>query len=239
MPEPMDVFERGLADRLRTYTDVAIHPIDHVAEARQVIDAGAKNRLHAMPIVPTAAVLSAVAMAAIVTLAAVTWLSPGNRSISDTADQLFSRTQRCDTTLVGDTHVSVTLPHDWWTNDGVADWPPCSWFAPHPLNVSTQPPEGVAIVLGSVGGPPMPFQGATSVISDEDLEIAGREARRVEIRVISVEEEDARELTYWISLGPSPESGPTLVARTSTDHAGDYELNKAILDRMMARLMID
>ena len=40
---------------------------------------------------------------------------------------------------------------------------------------------------------------------------------------------------YVVLLGP-PGEGPTLLAWTSPDLAGSYELNKAILDRMMATM---
>jgi MoxR-like ATPase len=41
---------------------------------------------------------------------------------------------------------------------------------------------------------------------------------------------------YQIQLGPSPEEGPNLVVITTTEMGGDYELNQAILDRMMATI---
>ena len=46
------------------------------------------------------------------------------------------------------------------------------------------------------------------------------------------------QLVYWVSLGATSADGPTLVALTATEEAGNYALNKAVLDRMMARLAI-
>jgi hypothetical protein len=41
---------------------------------------------------------------------------------------------------------------------------------------------------------------------------------------------------YQIQLGPTPEEGPNILVTTTTDMGGDYELNKAIIDRMMATI---
>ena len=39
---------------------------------------------------------------------------------------------------------------------------------------------------------------------------------------------------YVVQLGPTLEDGPNLVARTTSEMGGDFGLNRAILDRMMA-----
>jgi hypothetical protein len=41
---------------------------------------------------------------------------------------------------------------------------------------------------------------------------------------------------YQIQLGPTPEEGPNILAMTSTEMGGDYELNKAVLDRIIATM---
>ena len=41
---------------------------------------------------------------------------------------------------------------------------------------------------------------------------------------------------YVVQLGPTLEDGPNLVVRTSSLMGGDYGLNRAILDRMMATM---
>jgi hypothetical protein len=49
---------------------------------------------------------------------------------------------------------------------------------------------------------------------------------------------DGDEITYEyvIQLGPTLEEGPNLVASTGTERGGDFELNRAVLDRMMASM---
>ena len=47
---------------------------------------------------------------------------------------------------------------------------------------------------------------------------------------------DADLYEYVIQLGPSLEEGPNLVARTSSQMGGDFDLNRAVLDRMMATM---
>jgi hypothetical protein len=41
---------------------------------------------------------------------------------------------------------------------------------------------------------------------------------------------------YQIQLGPTPEEGPNLLVETTEEMGGDYELNKAVMDRMMATI---
>ena len=41
---------------------------------------------------------------------------------------------------------------------------------------------------------------------------------------------------YVIQLGPTPEEGPNLVAGVSSERGGDFDLNRAVLDRMMATM---
>jgi hypothetical protein len=41
---------------------------------------------------------------------------------------------------------------------------------------------------------------------------------------------------YLVQLGPTEEEGPNLLVRTNTDMGGDYQLNKAVLDRIMATI---
>ena len=41
---------------------------------------------------------------------------------------------------------------------------------------------------------------------------------------------------YVVQLGPTLADGPNLVARTTTEMGGDFDLNRAVLDRMMATM---
>jgi hypothetical protein len=77
-------------------------------------------------------------------------------------------------------------------------------------------------------------------LSREELIVSGRPTVRVEL-VEPQEDAPATEavrLTYWISVGPNTDAGPTIVATTSTDAAGNYPINMAVLDRMMELLVI-
>jgi hypothetical protein len=169
--------------------------------------------------------------------------SPLDVAASLEADRLFATPQRCELTLAGH-RVSITFPGAWSTNDvvdGSGGISACVWFAPNDLVIPdplTQAPEGVAISVGSVGGP---AKFSHEWISREETTIAGRPAWRVEESAASPSnaDEETLQLVYWISLAATSTDGPTLVARTATEEAGNYVLNKAVLDRMMASLVVE
>ncbi len=48
---------------------------------------------------------------------------------------------------------------------------------------------------------------------------------------------EVRSYSYVIGLGPPDDAGPTFVASTASSSSGEYALNKAVLDRMMATLI--
>jgi hypothetical protein len=156
----------------------------------------------------------------------------------DEADALFVSTERCEVTIA-DHEVRVEYPSAWSTNDAIeGGTPSCLFFGPELEHPTVEPPSGAAITFGGVGGPAMfPYEW----VSREETVVAGRPAWRVEERVPSPDTPDQQtlQLVYWVSFGRSRDEGPTLVARTATEDAGDYTLNKAALDRMMARLAID
>jgi hypothetical protein len=135
--------------------------------------------------------------------------------------------------------VTITFPAAWSTNAAIADEeiPACVWFGPDVVvhRLLTEDPEGAAITIGAVGGPAVFHR---EWISREQTTIAGRPAWRVEESVPSPSSEasETHQLVFWISLGATSTDGPTLVARTATEEAGNYALNKAVLDRMMATL---
>jgi hypothetical protein len=152
------------------------------------------------------------------------------------ADLLFGSTQRCDLVL-GEHTMIIEFPGSWATNELIAGGDPsCIHFGP------VGAPGDWAIGFGSVGGPAT-FSTRGWVTREETI-VAGRPAWRVEewVPAPSSSGSPSKEtlwLVYWVSLGTSRESGPTLIARTATEDAGDYMLNKAVLDRMMARLKIE
>jgi len=200
-----------------------------------------------------ARVLAASAVAVIMMVSACATPRPEPTSLTPTAtpladpgsveaDRLFATPQQCEVTLAGNA-VAISFPSAWSTNDAVdgsGGISACMWFGPDDLVIPdplTQAPAGVAITVGSVGGPAT-FQ--HEWISREETTIAGRPAWRVEESVPSPTNagKETLQLVYWVSLGATSADGPTLVALTATEEAGNYALNKAVLDRMMARLAI-
>jgi hypothetical protein len=119
------------------------------------------------------------------------------------------------------------LPADWVTNTAVGDVGACAWFAPAPFGPGgpSEVPAGVAIVVEIVGGDSYTDE------TDPDIDAEGLIGEtQPAFRVNGTDQ-----YAYVVLLGP-PGEGPTLIAWTSPDLGGSYELNKAILDRMMATM---
>lgn len=151
---------------------------------------------------------------------------PGELTVAPNAeaDGLFLDRNTCTN---ADEGYRVAFPKDWVTNTAVGEVGACSWFAPTPfgLDGSEAVPDEVSIVIDIVqrdnytGG------------SDPDIDAEGL----IGLTQPAFRVNGADQYTYVVLLGP-PGDGPTLLAWTSPDFAGDYELNKAILDRMMATM---
>lgn len=140
------------------------------------------------------------------------------------ADGLFLDRNICTNS---DDGYRVAFPADWVTNTAVGEVGACSWFAPTafaPGN-SLAVPDGVAIVVELV--PRDNYTGG----SDPDIDAEGLIGQTQPAFRVN----GADQYTYVVLLGP-PGDGPTLLAWTSPELAGSYELNKAILDRMMATM---
>jgi hypothetical protein len=145
------------------------------------------------------------------------------------ADELFLDRDTCTNAADG---FRVAFPDAWWTNTAVGDVTPCSWFAPTTFTVpdpSEVPPEIAITITWIEGDSGSPDQ----VISRQFGIVGGTQAA---VRVEYERNDGGRYYRYQVQLGPTPEEGPNLVAETSTDMAGDYELNKAVLDRIMATM---
>lgn len=161
-------------------------------------------------------------------------------AVRDAVEGLFAETTECHVELAGHT-VTITYPVTWSTNEASGDdFLACIWFAPEPIELPVPlatRPAGVAITFGSAGGP---FGSWSTPALAADVTIAGREAIRVEeLGGASTEGDGLPQLVYQIALGETPTDGPTLVAVTSEEDFGDYGLNRAVLDRMMALLTIE
>ena len=136
------------------------------------------------------------------------------------ADALFLARDECQNLRDG---YQLIYPDDWYTNTEFRDVAACSWFSPTNYEVDEYPqvPEEIAITFEWV---PDEVTWGNDPIRTETGTVGGQNAVRLEF-------ED--EYSYIIQLGPSPEEGPNLIVRTAEHMGGDYELNKAVLDRLM------
>ena len=137
------------------------------------------------------------------------------------ADALFVERDECQNLRDG---YQLVYPDSWYTNTEFRDVAPCSWFSPTFFDVddSTEVPDEIAITI--TWTPTDTGTHSEEAIRREFGMVGGQNAVRVEY--------ESRYL-YQIQLGPTPEEGPNIVAMTTRDMGGDYELNKALLDRMM------
>jgi hypothetical protein len=90
-------------------------------------------------------------------------------------------------------------------------------------------PSEIAITITWMEGDSGSFDDAIS----REFGIIGRTQPAVRVEY---EASGARRYVYQVQLGPTPEEGPNLLVETSTEMGGDYELNKAVLDRIMATM---
>lgn len=152
------------------------------------------------------------------------------------ADDLFSRPDSCTNPVDGYT---VTFPDDWYTNTETGGVPACSWFTPelYEMDVPGEAPEEIWISIGMVDGV-IGYIGTTISYSTDEVIIDRMEVRRVEVNPEPNSDPAYRSYHYVVPLGDEGD-GPTLVASTDTDMAGDYELARAVLDRIMASLELD
>ena len=136
------------------------------------------------------------------------------------ADALFVERDDCQNLRDG---YQLVYPDSWYTNTEFRDVAACSWFSPtfYMVDDSTDVPDEIAITIEWIA---TDFRYFEDPIRHELGMVGGQHAARIEF-------DDA--YLYAIQLGPTAEEGPTLVARTDREMGGDYELNKAVLDRIM------
>jgi hypothetical protein len=153
------------------------------------------------------------------------------------ADSLFLEQDECENLEDG---YRLRFPDAWWTNTAFDETAPCVWFSPTSFEVdgSDDVPPEIAITITYTEGD----SGSFETVVSRDFGIVGstQQAVRVEYRGAAGQggtmPPEWRSTVYQIQLGPTPEQGPNLVVRTTTDMGGDYELNKAVLDRIMATI---
>jgi hypothetical protein len=148
------------------------------------------------------------------------------------ADALFLERDECTNLQDG---YQLQFPDDWWTNTEIARFPACVWFSPTFYEVvdETQRPDEIAIEIFWVGGD---YGWVTEEFTREDVAVGTQRGVRAEIAGTPDDSANGTTYVYVVQLGPTAEEGPNLVARTDTDMGGDYALNKAVLDRIMATI---
>lgn len=153
------------------------------------------------------------------------------------ADALFDVPDSCENPAA-DGAWTVTYPDAWFSNTEIGVWPACSWFSPTFYAVGDDPdavPPQIAFVGQYMEGDSGSFE---ERLLTEPLTVGGNPAVRFEERGAQGQggtmPPEWHSYGYQIQLGGTPEGGPNIVFRTTTDMGGDYNLNKAVLDRIMA-----
>lgn len=152
---------------------------------------------------------------------------------SEAADGLMAERASC-TNARGFT---ISYPATWYTNEEIGDVAACSWFGPEPIEAvdSTEVPAQVAIVVhvfeGGVGQiPEYPRTDGGEVVLD------GVSFGRFEDK-ISFQPPDF--VYHYIAWLDANYLGTKLTGSTLASAAGDYVVNRAVLDRMMATLELE
>lgn len=152
------------------------------------------------------------------------------------ADALFDDPDSCTNPEIGYT---VSFPDDWYTNTEIGEQPACSWFTPDffEVGVAGEMPDEVWISIGLVEGT-IGYNMLSPTIAGEDVEIDGHAAHWAEFRLLEEIGVDSNDLNYHYVI-PLARTGPAVVATTNIGMADDYELAKAVLDRMMALMQLN
>ena len=153
------------------------------------------------------------------------------------ADALFSRPDTCTNREVGYT---VTFPDDWYTNTAIGDQAACTWFTPDYFEVGAagEVPDEIWITIGLVPGI-VGYTMLTPTDASEEVEVDGYAGHWAEFRLLEEVTDTESEDVRFHYVVPLDRSGPSLVASTAPDRADDYELAKAVLDRMMASIVLE
>jgi hypothetical protein len=150
------------------------------------------------------------------------------------ADALFVDPDECTNPDGGYT---VRYPDSWYTNTEIGGVPACSWFSPT-FYLATEDgarPDEIAIEIRV-------FEGAIGFIwadlYSESVTLDGVSGRRYEtgMTVDAGIPSDMFQYSYLAYLDAEPSEGRKLWAFTGTEFGGDYELNRAVFDRIMASL---
>lgn len=148
------------------------------------------------------------------------------------ADALFVARDSCRNPQDG---YVLEFPESWYTNTEIRDVPGCSWFAPTTFSVGDfdERPDEIAIEIFWIPGERGPYG---EILSRQDGLVGGQYATRLLVDGTPDDPGDGTSYEYVVQLGPTPEAGPSLVARTDTSMGGDFDLNRAVLDRIMSTM---
>jgi hypothetical protein len=144
---------------------------------------------------------------------------------SATAAPDFGHPAQCSDTHIGYT---LTYPGNWSTNTATAETPACRAFSTvGQFEVPMEIPEYVRIWVLLQDTPPS-SEAPPGMLSRETVLVDGREAVRQEV---ALDDAGGAQLTYIV---PVEELGFWFISATSTEHLGDYDTNKEVLDWLMA-----
>ena len=143
------------------------------------------------------------------------------------ADALFAETQRC----ISEAGYAVDFPASWHANSPTDTVPACSRFGPGADVVWIT----VEIFDGNAG-----YTGETPIYMSEQINLGGFDGHRAEFGpdLGATVATPSPERTYWYLI-PFGNAGPTFIAQTRTELAGDYPLARAVLDRIVASITFD
>ena len=147
------------------------------------------------------------------------------------ADALFEDPDTCTNPEDGYT---VTYPDSWYTNTAAGSVPACSWFSPVFYELTddgSRPPEiavEITVFSGDIG-----FIWAD--LYSENVTLDGVDARRYETGETKDPMTPTDRFAYsYLAYLDDVSEGRKLWAFTGVDYGGNYELNKAVFDRIMA-----
>lgn len=132
----------------------------------------------------------------------------------------------------------VSHPADWSVNPGTT-LPACSWFAAESFGVPTATDVRIADITLRVVEGARPPSAWPDVTASTVVEVGGRPALRLERHAgPGLYPVDTPITTYVVDLPESSAAGDTLVASTVGLPPFDHERNVAVLDAMMASLVL-
>lgn len=132
----------------------------------------------------------------------------------------------------------VSHPADWSVNPGTT-LPVCSWFAAESFDVPEATDARIADVTLKVVAGARPPSVWPDIVASTAVEVGGRPGLRLErLAGPGFYPVDTPITTYVVDLPRGRAAGDTLVATTVGLPRFDYERNVAVLDAMMASLVL-